>query len=176
MELSHDKDLLAIIAMLNTFGKNSSLVCAYTELFGLRPLKSKTKKWRLLLEEMKRLFDSETFNYQKRTYSITQPGIVEALGIVVHRNFADGLDSHNYLRKIMITISEREGKDQSKADEKDLRGREQKSMAGYDRPAGDEDDTRHPAIKPKVIQRRLSAEEVAANKERVAGILKGIGG
>jgi len=130
MELTHDSDLFAIIKMLNTFGKHSNLVAAYTELFGLKPLKSKTKKWRVLLEEMKRLFDSESFSFQKRAYRISQAGMVEALGIVVHRNFADGLDSHNYLKKIMIGISEREEKESGRRAEKELRSKEASLMYG----------------------------------------------
>jgi hypothetical protein len=182
MELSHDSDLFAIIQMLNTFGKHSGLVAAYTELFGLRPLKFKTKKWRLLLEEMKRLFDSESFTFQKRTYRITREGVVESLGLVVHRNFTDGLDSHNYLKKIMIGISEREGKDKSRFDEKDLRRKEGDLMAGYERP-GDPQSLEQGVATPcstaagrRTLPVRPSDEEVAANRLRVKGILKGIGG
>ncbi len=130
MELLHDSDLLAIIKMLNTFGRHSNMVCAYTELFGLTPLKNKRKKWRVLLEEMRRLFDSEAFSYQRRTYQISQAGIVEALNIVVHRNFTEHLENHNYLKKIMITISEREYQERSRQGERDLRRRENAIMAG----------------------------------------------
>lgn len=130
MELLEDNDALAAIKMLNTFGKHANLVCAYTELFGIRPLKSKFKKWRLLLEEMKRLFEAESFTYQKRRREIGQAGIVEALNVVVHRNFADHLENHNYLKKIMITIAEREYQEKSRQGEKELRKREDTIMAG----------------------------------------------
>ena len=179
MELLHDSDQLAIIKMLNTFGKHSNLVCAYTEIFGIRPIKSKVKKWRVLLEELKRLFDSESFTYQKRLYPISQAGIVEALNIVVHRNFTDGLDSHNYLKKIMITISEREYQDKSRQGEKDLRKREGVIMSSG-RPA-EKSLTREvnrityplpeEQVEPPVTQ--LTEAQRQANIERVGNLLKG---
>ena len=120
MDLLRDSDQLAVIKMLNTFGKHSNLVLAYTELFGVLPIKSKIKKWRFLLEEMKRLFDGEAFIYQKRAYQISQAGIVEAMNIVVHRGFPDGLDSQNYLKKVMIPIAEREYQGKSRQEDKAL--------------------------------------------------------
>lgn len=172
MELSHDSDLLAIIKMLNTFGRHSNVVCAYTELFGLRPLKTKTKKWRVLLEEMKRLFDSESFTYQKRAYKISQAGIVEALNVVVHRNFTDTLDGHNYLKRVMITIAEKEEQERGRQGERDLRKREERLMTGYDRP---EEQVEAPAMKT-VPPAHLTEEQIEANRKRLKEMMKQIGG
>lgn len=199
MELLDDNDALAAIRMLNTFGRHANLVCAYTELFGIRPLRAKgMKKWRVLLEEMKRLFDSESFTYQKRAYRISQAGIVEALNVVVHRNFADGLDSHNYLKKIMIGISEREFQEKSRQGEKDLRRREEALMAGnrperatyqdikdtWDYveqqararkyPTADET-VQLPQIKD-VPPARLTDEQIEENRRRLREMIKAIGG
>lgn len=190
MELSHDSDLFAIIKMLNTFGKHSNLVAAYTELFGLRPLKSKTKKWRVLLEEMKRLFDSESFSFQKRTYPISQAGIVESLNLVVHRNFTDGLDSHNYLKKIMITIAEKENREAGKQLDKGLREKEAGLMAGvrqekslvngdilpqgvpiYPVPA---EQVEAPPMKT-MPSARLTDEQIEENRKRLKGMIESIG-
>jgi hypothetical protein len=186
MELSHDSDLFAILKMLGTFGKHTNLVAAYTELFGLRPLKSKTKKWRILLEEMKRLFDSESFSFQKRTYRISQAGIVEALNLVVHRNFTDGLDSHNYLKKIMITVAEKEERESEKQGERDLRKKETGLMSGSRRINGDtlrQDAPIYPvpveqlgAPSMKTMpQARLTDAEIEANRKRLKDLIKGIG-
>lgn len=187
MELSHDSDLFAILRMLGTFGKHSNLVCAYTELFGLRPLKSKTKKWRLLLEEMKRLFDGESFSFQKRIYQISQAGIVEALNVVVHRNFTDGLDSHNYLKKIMIGISEKEGKESGRRAEKDLRGKEKNLMAGVRDEKSltqDVNENQHYPIPEEQVEApamksmppgRLSPEQIEENKKRLKALIKDVG-
>jgi hypothetical protein len=137
MDLQLDGDLRAIIAMSDAFGRHRALVWAYAELFGITPLRAKAKKTRVILESVKKLFDAGGFSYQKRLYAIGIDGIAEALNIVVQRNFADGLDSHNYLKKIMIGISEREGKTAGKQAEKDLRKKEAALMAA------DRDDRGH---------------------------------
>lgn len=176
MEMDQENDLFAIIKMLNAFGRHGSLVAAYTELFGLRPLKAHTKKWRVLLEEMKRLFDSESFNYQKRTYRISAAGIAEALNLVVHRNFTDRLDSHNYLKRVMIGIAEREEREQGKQDERALRKREGALLAGggrdgYERPA---EETLAPVMKT-VPPAHLTDDEIERNRRRVKEMLEMIG-
>lgn len=129
-EVQMDADLHAIIRMLPSFGPHANLVAAYTELFGISPLKTRRRKWRLLLEEMKRLFDGESFIYNRRTYSIARTGIAEALNLIVHRHWESRLENHNYLKKIMIGISEREGKDVGRKAEKDLYKKEEKLRAG----------------------------------------------
>lgn len=180
MEATHDGDLLAVIRMLNAFGPYSGLVCAYTELFGITPLKTKTKKWRLLLEEMKRLFDGESFSYQKRAYRITRAGIAEALNIVVHRHFADPLDSHNYLKKVMIAIADREEQAAGREAEKDLRRREAAIMSGSRVPAYPvpEESVEPPPMCLKSMpdgHEHLTPEQREENRKRVQGLLKKIG-
>ena len=130
-EVQMDADLHAIIRMLPSFGPHANLVAAYTELFGISPLKTRRKKWRLLLEELRRLFDSESFAYRKRVYRISQAGIAEALNVVVKKNFFDGLlDSHNYLKRVMISIAAQEENDSGRQAEKDLYKREAALRAG----------------------------------------------
>jgi len=112
MEIQMDKDLQFIFDVLPAFGtRYAQYVMGYCYLFGVSPLKLKAKKLRLILEEMKRLFDAQSFSYQKKNYPISHAGIAEALDICIKKNFETPLDSHNYLKKIMIGISEREGKD-----------------------------------------------------------------
>lgn len=124
MDLQVHSDLDAIIRMLPAFGKYSHVVMGYCYLFGISPLGLKTKKLRILLDEMKVLFERQAFNYQKKKYSITQAGIAEALNVMVHRNFNDLLVNHNYLKMIMIGISERETAFAGKQAERDLRKKE----------------------------------------------------
>ena len=125
MEMHFEADLQAIIDMMPAFGtRPASLVLGYCHLFGVTPFRIKAKKLRLILEEMKRLFDAQAFSYQKKNYPISHAGIAEALDIVIKKHFETPLDSHNYLKKIMIGISEREGKDKSRLGEKELRKRE----------------------------------------------------
>ncbi len=133
MELHLESDLNAIMRTMSTFGAHGHLVMAYCYLFGVSPLKLKAKKYRLLLEEMKRLFDAEAFSFEKRKYNISRQGIAEALDLVVKREFATVLHNHNYLKQVMIGIAERERTAKSKQDERDLRIKEQRILSGADR-------------------------------------------
>jgi hypothetical protein len=175
MTIQMDKDLKYVFEALPSFGtRYSHLVMGYCQLFGVTPFHIKAKKLRIILEEMKKLFDAQAFSYQKKTYAISHAGIGEALDICVKKDFGQHLENHNYLKKIMIGISEREGKDKSKTTEKDLRARESKSLGGFgfsteETPVGfrcrcDE--------KPSA----LSDEQVKANLTRVGVIIKSIGG
>jgi hypothetical protein len=157
MQIQMDKDLRYIFEVLPSFGtRYSNLVMAYCQLFGVTPFHIKAKKLRLIMEEMKKLFDAQTFSYQKKKYEISHAGIAEALDICIKKNFEQHLENHNYLKKVMVTIAEREGKADSKAAEKDLRKRE----TGFvNRETG-----------------HLSETEVKANLERVGNIIKSIGG
>lgn len=125
-ELNFEADLQMVIALLETFGKQAHLVMAYAYLFGVTPFRLRAKKLRLILEEIKKLFDAQTFAYQKQNYPVSQAGIAEALDITVKKHFATPLDSHNYLKKIMISISEREGREAGKISEVALREKEEK--------------------------------------------------
>jgi len=180
MEMQHDADLLAIIKMLNSFGKYNALVAAYTELFGLTPLKSNTKKWRLLLEEMKRLFDSESFTHGKKTYTISQAGIAGALSLVAHRHFDEPLKSHGYLKAIMATVADREAQAAGRQAEKDLKKKEGRLMSGSrdegERYPAPEESVEAPPVKIKSMPRtHLTQEEIEANRTRVKNLLVGIG-
>jgi len=130
MEIKGDADLMAIIQTVPVFEKHANLVWAYVELFGISPLKSKTKKLRILLEKMARLFQSEEFGYQKKTYRISRAGIAEALSTTVHHPFETKLTNHNYLKKIMISIAGKEEQATGKQAEKDLREGEGKLRSG----------------------------------------------
>jgi hypothetical protein len=125
MTIQMDKDLRFVFDVLPSFGtRYSTLVMGYACLFGVTPFQIKAKKLRLIMEEMKRLFDAQTFSYQKKKYEISHAGIAEALDLCIKKNFEQHLENHNYLKKVMLTISEREGKDKSKSAEKELRTRE----------------------------------------------------
>lgn len=158
MELQMDGDLRFAFEVLPSFGQRySHLVMGYAYLFGVTPMQIKAKKLRLILEEMKRLFDSQAFSYQKKTYAISHAGIGEALDLCVKKNFSEHLENHNYLKRVMVTIAEREGKNQSRAAEKDLRAREEKSINN---------------VEPE----QISEEQRRRNLTRVGEIIKSIGG
>ncbi len=130
MDLKLEQDLTAIIKMQPLFGKHANLVWAYVSLFQVTPMKAKTAKIRLLLEEMKALLEQERFSYQKKIYPISAAGILRALDVTVKKNFSDHLENHNYLKKVMIGISEEESRQASKTAEKGLRAREERLRDG----------------------------------------------
>ena len=173
-EMIMDADLLACIRMLDTFTPHANLVAAYTELFGITPLRTKRKKWRLLLEEMKRLFDSESFTFDRSVYSISRAGIAEALSLVVHRHWTSKLENHNYLKKIMIGIAEREGKAAGKVADAAHRQKEARLMSG-NRDAGT-----YPVpeeqVEPRPVTSRPSDDQIEKNREHVKTLLGNIGG
>ena len=187
MELQAESDLMAIIRMSASFGKHNNLVWAYAELFGITPMRAKTKKLRSILEELKKLFDGGGFGYQKRLYRITPEGIAEALNVVVKKNFADGLDSHNYLKKVMIGIAEREDKDSGRLAEKDLRKKEASLMSGgrgaesSTRPVNDsaypvpEEQVEAPRMKTMPRAMPLTDAELEVNRQRLKNMVKQIG-
>lgn len=191
MAIRLSADLNAIIAMLNTFGRHHAVVWAYAELFGVVPFHAKAKKLRLILEELKKLFDGAGFSYQKRLYRISPEGIAEALNVVVKKNFADGLDSHNYLKKVMINISEREDKTSGRTAEKDLRKKEASLMSGSRGINGDtsrqdvpiysgsypvpEEQVEAPRMKTMPRTTPLSDAELEANRQRLKKMAEEIG-
>jgi len=171
MEIQMDKDLRYVLEVLPSFGQRySNLVMGYVYLFGVTPYNLKAKKLRIILEEMKKLFDVQSFSFQKKTYSISHAGIAEALDLCVKKNFTEHLENHNYLKRVMVTISEREGKNQSRADEKNLRAREQKTVE-----TGERDPVARRPMSD-AAPAHLSDEQVKSNLTRVKDIIKSIGG
>ncbi len=192
MEIFHESDTTAIIGMLPSFGKHAHVVMGYCYLFGVSPWRLKAKKLRILLTELKTLFDSESFSYQKHAYRISQAGIAEALNMVVKKNFAEPLDSHNYLKKVMLSISAREDKAAGRETEKGLRKRETALMSGSRSVNGDtlpqgvpinetypipEEQVLPPPVKIKTMpEAHLSDEQIEANRRHIKTLLKDIGG
>lgn len=130
MDLQLESDLMAIIRMQPLFGRHADLVWGYIELFGITPRTAKAKKIRTLLDDMRTLLETGGFSYQKKRYRISRDGIVEALNIMVRRNFEMPLTNHNYLKTIMIPISEREGKAAGRKSEEDLKAKEERLRLG----------------------------------------------
>ncbi len=120
-----ENEWVDIIRLLPSFGNHSRLAFEYVELFGVVPLRMKGKKILRLLRDVAALFGNERFSFQKKTYRISKSGIAEALGVVCNKHFAAPLENHNYLKKVMITISERELKEQRALEDRRQREREQ---------------------------------------------------
>lgn len=130
MEMQLDNDLHAIIKLMPAFGQHTHVAMGYCYLFGVSPLRLKAKKLRVLLEELRRLFETESFIYERRRYAISRAGIAEALDVMVKRNFSSTLTNHNYLKQVMMGIAEKEAHRASVEAEKVLKKKEEKLMAG----------------------------------------------
>ena len=153
MESSHDDNLRAIMGISAIFGKESPLVWAYLELFGVVPFRKRARKLRVLMDDMKRLWELERFTYRKKEYGITRRGIAGALHTVTLHHFTDRLTNHNYLKKIMMGIAEKEAESVGKQAERDLREKENRLRKGEKIP---------------------TPEECEENLRRVGNILKGL--
>ncbi|MFQ5901490.1 MAG: hypothetical protein ACE5IH_08040 [Thermodesulfobacteriota bacterium] len=128
-EAIREEALLEAVKMQSTFGQHSRLVLEYTELFNaVRPIKA--LKLHRILSEVKSLWVSGKFSLQKRTYRISQAGIVEALKIMCNKHFESPLQNHNYLKKIMIGIAEKEENERSIRVERELREKEDRLRKG----------------------------------------------
>lgn len=121
-------DWVEIMRLLPSFSPNSKIVFEYVELHNVFPLQTKSKKILRLLTELAGLYEHEKFRFGKAEYSISKKGISEALTIVCNKNFSGPLDGHNYLKKVMISISEKELKERRDADDKALRKKENRIL------------------------------------------------
>lgn len=119
-----DEEWREIIHLLPSFQGQSRLVLEYVEKFGVTPLRLKSKKILRLLKEVSHLFSSGRFKYRKREYEVSYAGIVEALVVVNNKHFEQPLENHNYLKRVMISIAEREAKERSIRLEQELRKKE----------------------------------------------------
>lgn len=129
MELKQDSDIMAIIKMSDAFGKYRNLAWAYVELFEIRPMGKHLAKIRAIFDSLKTIFQAEAFTFDRRRYGISQAGIAEALNIVILKNLPNRPENHNYLKKVMVSISEREASAKSRQDERDFRKKEATWMA-----------------------------------------------
>ena len=163
MVVNKDLDYVFNVITQHELGKKySTPVLAYVALFAVTPFHHKSSKFRRILEEIVRLYDAQAFSFQKKLYPISRAGIIEAIDVCVKKNFTDVLENHNYLKKIMTTISEREGKAASVRAEKDLRNSESNATAR--------------GVHREEEPERITPEQAQKNLERVGQIIKSISG
>ena len=167
-----DDDWKSIITLLPMFGTHGKLVFEYVEKFGIKPLATKSSKVLRLLRQMGKLFETESFEWRKCNKSLSKSGIVEALEIVVNKNFDVPLENHNYLKKVMVGISEREGKEKSVRAEREMRKREKLSLRGVG-PSKPEAVNRSP-LSEKEKEEPMSTGEFKERIRQLAGQMKGI--
>ena len=118
--------------MVPIFGPHARLVFEYVEKFGTNPIRMKSRKILRLMSEVSKLFSSGRFSYRKRAYSISRQGVLASLSVVNNKNFESPLENHNYLKKVMIQVAERELKERRDILDRDLRKRESRGRFSHD--------------------------------------------
>lgn len=113
-----------MVDVIPTFSGHGKITFEYVENFGTNPIRMKGKKILRLLKELSKLVTSGRFTYKKKTYVISQRGVLEAFGIVNNRHFESPLQNHNYLKSVMIGIAEKELKGVRDEQDRALRKRE----------------------------------------------------
>ena len=107
-EAMAEQEWVNVMQLWPVFGPHSRLVFEYVEKFSIHPMKIKVKKLLRLLTDIAGLFKTGRFVINRAEYEVSQRGIVEALTIVNNRNFEQALENHNYLKKVLAGISEKE--------------------------------------------------------------------
>jgi hypothetical protein len=120
-----EEELTQIIGLAATFGGHGRLVWEYVEKFSVSPLMLKSKKALRLFQEVAKLFEQKRFTFKKRVYEISEKGIIEGLTIVNNQWFEAALGNHNYLKKVLSSLSLAEQFERRAAEDKALRKREE---------------------------------------------------
>lgn len=122
-QATKDEAVVQMLEIIPVFVPHSGLMLEYLELFAtIRPFK--TAKLLRIMIEMRDMWTSERFSFQKRVYEISKQGIAQALKTVCNKRFDVPLENHNYLKKVMISISEQEAQKSSAAAERALKEKE----------------------------------------------------
>lgn len=130
LEARMDEELREIIRLLPRFGGYQKLAMEYVELFGVTPMRIKTAKMLRLLGQVATFLEKEEFEFERKTYRISKRGVAEALNITCNKHFDRPLRDHNYMKTVMISISEREQRERSVEGEKKLRKKEERIRGG----------------------------------------------
>lgn len=122
-QAAKDKAVVQMLGMIPEFAPHNALVLEYLELFETtRPLK--TAKLLRIMTEVRDIWKTQQFAFQKRVFDISRNGIAQALKTVCNKRFDVPLENHNYLKKVMISVAEQEAQKRSADQEKALREKE----------------------------------------------------
>lgn len=127
-EAMAEQEWVDVMCLLPVFGKHSRLAFEYVENFSIHPMKTKVKKILRLLTDIAGLFKTGKFVINRCEYEVSQRGIVEALTIVNNKHFDVPLENHNYLKKVLTSIADKERTESRAALDKDLKRREEKAI------------------------------------------------
>ncbi len=113
--------LVQVMRLTKTFGPHFYLMFEYALVRGgWKPTPSRELKLLRILEDLEKLWVSEKFSFNKKTYSIGKSGILWCIKTVCDKNWLSPLENDNYLKKIMVTVAEREARERSTKQEAEL--------------------------------------------------------
>ena len=128
-EAINDEALTDVIRLSADFAPHARLVWEYAELFDTtRPIKA--LKLLRVLSEVRDVWTSGSFVFQKARHTISREGMVAAMKLVCGKQFASPIENHNYLKKVMVSISEQEAQKRSIEIEKARREKETRLRNG----------------------------------------------
>jgi len=125
-----DQDLRAVIRMMPDFAGHQKIVSEYVEMLHRDLWIRRHGRTLRLFSEVREWFVSGAFTFRRTRYEISPAGIAAAMRSVVGRRFESPLTNHNYLKQVMIPVSERERQAKSIEEERLRRAAE---SAGFRR-------------------------------------------
>ncbi len=137
-------DFTALINLAAGFGKGwiwaDEYMASFAPQAGWLKLKTKIRH----LETLAVIWDAEQFNFQTRQYRTDKKRIIEAM-VKVSNAHKQGLNSHNYLKKVLMDTAELEDAQGRTAQEETAR--EHSKRSGRPPTAADEENTGEPGLK-----------------------------
>ncbi len=105
-EATKDAAFRKILDLAHKFGPDSRLFFEYVECFrkGQKPLSPKMEL--RLLEEVFLVYEKGEFLFNRKLYHVSRPLLIEAVKIICNKQL-NGLENHNYLKKILANNQER---------------------------------------------------------------------
>lgn len=126
-EAMAEQEWVDVMQLLPVFGAHSRLAFEYAENFSIHPMKTKVKKLLRILTDIAGLFKTGKFVLNRCEYEVSQRGIVEALTVVNNKQFDVPLENHNYLKKVLTSVADKEREDRRAAMDKNLQRREERA-------------------------------------------------
>jgi len=120
------------LELLAAFGPTRPAVIAYLDLFRAAPGAAMRIATRLkLVRELARLWEMESFAFNRRTYQISRAQIAESLHDTVRAKRGPApLSNHNYLKQVMLGKLDRTERQEKRQEARQEREREERRRAG----------------------------------------------
>ncbi|MFH1036272.1 MAG: hypothetical protein V1806_17375 [Pseudomonadota bacterium] len=128
-------ELREYLELLAGFGSLRSTVEAYLDLFRAAPDAAMRVPTRLrLVRELRRLWDEKSFVFNRHLHHVSQAQISEAITQTVRAMQGKaGVVNHNYLKKVMLGLLDKEERLEKRLESKDEQALEARRRAGQHR-------------------------------------------